>query len=291
MSPNYALWIDNEKYKRELENDFQQEGYKIPESMKDWPEISYRSIDLARLVLISLILQEKFAFSLGHNYEFIEKSSGSGKTYHQVPRQITPGYLPESCGAAGNSMLPRRKIDKINRKKLTTTIKTLERYYRPYSWKLDRLAVALRNLWAALVSWSEDQVFMHITIIFEALLSTDNYEITHQLAERAAILIGRTSEERVDIYDDFKNFYKIRGDIVHGIGAPQGNKFKRDRTVIVTPRFIAVPKGPELFDLSFRLIEATIRERKMISIIQSKPSGDKITKELREFFKEKLLSM
>jgi hypothetical protein len=51
---------------------------------------------------------------------------------------------------------------------------------------------------------------------FEALFSTSSAELSHQLAERIALFIGESFQERRDIFNKIKEAYGIRSRIIHG---------------------------------------------------------------------------
>ena len=51
---------------------------------------------------------------------------------------------------------------------------------------------------------------------FEALLSTSQSELSHQLAERMSIILYQQSEDRIDCYSNIKKIYNIRSKVVHG---------------------------------------------------------------------------
>ena len=59
------------------------------------------------------------------------------------------------------------------------------------------------------------KVLMYITAM-EALVSTPTAELSHQVAERVAILIGTNVAERQIIYHDIKKGYNIRSKAAHG---------------------------------------------------------------------------
>ena len=50
----------------------------------------------------------------------------------------------------------------------------------------------------------------------EAIVSTSHAELTHQVSERAAILLRRRGEERLAIFRDMKSAYGMRSKAVHG---------------------------------------------------------------------------
>ena len=51
---------------------------------------------------------------------------------------------------------------------------------------------------------------------FEALVSTSSTELSHQVSERVAVLIGKDSAEAEKIYRDLKRAYDTRSKLVHG---------------------------------------------------------------------------
>lgn len=57
----------------------------------------------------------------------------------------------------------------------------------------------------------------------EALFSTSQAELSHQLSERLAYCISRTPEERLDIYRKSKQAYTIRSKVVHGTYIKENN--------------------------------------------------------------------
>ena len=59
------------------------------------------------------------------------------------------------------------------------------------------------------------KVLMYITAM-EALVSTSTAELSHQVAERVALLIGDGSEERMRIYNNIKKGYGVRSKAAHG---------------------------------------------------------------------------
>lgn len=59
------------------------------------------------------------------------------------------------------------------------------------------------------------KVLMYITAM-EALVSTSTAELSHQVSERVAILLGKDARERLGIYDDIKKGYGIRSKAAHG---------------------------------------------------------------------------
>lgn len=59
------------------------------------------------------------------------------------------------------------------------------------------------------------KVLMYITAM-EALVSTSTAELSHQVAERVALLIGADAEDRMRIYNNIKKGYGVRSKVAHG---------------------------------------------------------------------------
>ena len=53
-------------------------------------------------------------------------------------------------------------------------------------------------------------------IAFEAIYLGDDKELGYKLSLRTAYLIGKDIKQRTAIFNDMKNAYVIRGNIVHG---------------------------------------------------------------------------
>jgi len=52
--------------------------------------------------------------------------------------------------------------------------------------------------------------------VLESLLSTSQNELAHQVAERLAFFIGKTPDNKIEIYRTAKKAYNIRSKVVHG---------------------------------------------------------------------------
>ena len=62
---------------------------------------------------------------------------------------------------------------------------------------------------------TEDRV-LDTAIALEIMYGLDGSGLTDKLSTRAAWLLGGSAEERRQIFDEVKSFYKVRSDIVHG---------------------------------------------------------------------------
>lgn len=70
--------------------------------------------------------------------------------------------------------------------------------------------------------------FVGLTTGLEALVSSSDREITHQLAERIAFLLRTSGVERLEMYKAVKRLYGVRSTIVHGNTVSKNWKRQRD---------------------------------------------------------------
>ncbi|WP_211184721.1 HEPN domain-containing protein [Paenibacillus lemnae] len=59
------------------------------------------------------------------------------------------------------------------------------------------------------------KIFNYCTAL-ECLFTTDNTEVSHKIAERAALLIGESFDNRIEIFNLIKKAYGIRSKLTHG---------------------------------------------------------------------------
>lgn len=288
FQPNFAVSIENSKYINELKDRIADEGRDLPEIRAGVDLIQLDAKNLAKLFIISLIMQKNFSFILGYTYNFAKSYSKSNKviySYHSVHIGVA-----EDTSRILTGLLPQRKATRINRKTLIRTIRLLERYFRPYTWQIDRLSVALENFWSALTAKNICQSFLSLTIMIESLLSTSKFEISHTVSERAAIILGKNADQRIEIYRDFKKIYNQRSKIVHGEGVPKKGSLNLDSFIIST-HFSIVPQkwAEKLFKYSFQLLSAIFNEPKLITIIQCNKKERKINEELNGYYLSMLM--
>lgn len=79
-----------------------------------------------------------------------------------------------------------------------------------------RLSVSMRLLQQARSSKDLGQKIANYCSHFEALLSTNSAELSHQLSERAAFLLRASPDERFEHFKKTKRAYAIRSKVVHG---------------------------------------------------------------------------
>lgn len=79
-----------------------------------------------------------------------------------------------------------------------------------------RIFSAMRRLSAALDgAYAADRLFDAVAGL-EGLLVASQTEVSHKFAERTALLIGGTANERIDLFEKMKKAYSLRSKVAHG---------------------------------------------------------------------------
>ncbi|MGX7026023.1 HEPN domain-containing protein [Vagococcus hydrophili] len=60
------------------------------------------------------------------------------------------------------------------------------------------------------------KIFFYVSAIEALLMSDSKSEVTHQVSEKIAHLLGKTSDEKISYYDQMKKIYTVRSAIAHG---------------------------------------------------------------------------
>ena len=109
--------------------------------------------------------------------------------------------------------------------------------------------------------------------VFEAVLSTDNNEITHQIAERTAYLLEKGEDQRHETYRRMKRLYNTRSRVVHGDVENKAGGITMDR-LRLDARITIVPKqdASDAFELCLRVLGQVLLDQKLISLLEDKKS-------------------
>lgn len=107
----------------------------------------------------------------------------------------------------------------INPENITPEIENYKDATQDHFWKKNKVERKLRAWGYILLSRSQSQTplkMMLYTMALESLLGTSTTELSHRLAERSAIMLGTTLEERTELYTTIKKSYDNRSTIAHG---------------------------------------------------------------------------
>lgn len=202
------------------------------------------------------------------------------------------------CGATGaahrRSMYAKvghhpRPEGPINRNDLDRIAQTIEIYFRPALWRHDPVSVALGCFWAFLFSAFADQAYTSLVTILEALLSTGTAEISHQISERVAVLIGREPNDRLEIYRRVKKLYDLRSRITHGDLEVKKGPITWGTTIVSAKMtIVSFHELEELAQYAVKVLRAVLLEAEIMSAMSQ--SRDARKKALEEFFLRRLFA-
>jgi hypothetical protein len=146
----------------------------------------------------------------------------------------------------------------------------LEPYYQAIEFHQDRLSVALHSFWAFLFSPFPEQGYVSLVTILESLLSTGNDEIAHQISERSAVLLRRSSRERLELYKEMKRLYGLRSRIAHGdIKATKGTINWNSTVISARGSQIGIDMLTRLAQYATAVIRAVLDDAELLSVIKA----------------------
>jgi hypothetical protein len=181
----------------------------IPPEVRDH---AFLSEDAVRHVLTALLLMKRLAILTPGWRVRIQKTEADGGGRLAGVGEYWSFGKSDGFGWA--------KYDRIQGpvtcEQLQKVVAELEPYYRPAFWHSDSMGIALGSFWSAVFASFIDHSYLSLSMVLEALLSTSQNEVTHQICERAAVLLTQDVEERMKIYEEIYDLYSLRSTIVHG---------------------------------------------------------------------------
>jgi hypothetical protein len=281
---NFAVVVQHGQYAEHVNKQLKAKGH---EPLDD---LMVETSSITKHVVLSLVLVARTRFRIGGEHQMRTEQRKRKKKSRLAG--YGPGILQfqESsqamCGALGQS-----EKDRISRRHLVPIVNSLELYFRSGVWTNDRLAMALTSFWNAVCTPFQDQSFLGLTTSLEAILSTQPMEITHTLAERAAALIGKDTDDRVQVYRLTKSLYKTRSKIVHGAAFPKKGVQHADR-LFITAKHANVPVSElkDLVNLTITVIIAALSNDDYCTTIRSSRNEGKVNEQVDEFFLKQLFS-
>jgi hypothetical protein len=147
----------------------------------------------------------------------------------------------------------------------------LEPYFRPTSWHAGRIGVAVGVFLAHVLGADSVQGYLSLMTVFEALLSTDASEITHQISERAAFMLESTEDGRYALYKRMKKLYKTRSLLIHGAidnkkGVITYDTLRLDAKITIVPDQDYV----DIFELCLRLFKRVFDDEELVKLLERK---------------------
>lgn len=116
-----------------------------------------------------------------------------------------------------------KQISKFDKDRKTEKMSSLENQKTLISSSQQKITLSVIFIQLAR---SNNDLGIKITLCctaLECLFTTDSKELTHKTSERAALLIGNNLEERKKIYDEVKEIYNIRSQVLHGMAINKKN--------------------------------------------------------------------
>jgi len=300
-SPNLLISVDQDKYLPFLIERVTSEGFDIAKDIaqipKEWRDhVLLTSYEPVRHLLTSMALLKPFRLTTPSGKYSFDKIT-IGKAARLRPSSFSP-FRPYQESSALLGYRPYRKsAPPVSGRELRKIVDALEPYYRPAYWRSDRLTVALSNFWSFLFSPFPEHSFLSLVVILEALVSTSNTEVTHQISERSAVLLEGSPDGRLAIYKKIKTLYSVRSQIVHGSmvkkithqviqGSMIPTNIARETSYVNAQKsIISVSRYCEIAELSVRMILAVLNEPALMAAVKSGK-----TKQIDDFYLHRLFS-
>jgi hypothetical protein len=245
-------------------------------------EMDVSGEDVAKLVLLASVLAGAQSFVF-HRPILVETGMSA-----EQPGGIQPqSWSPEICRwhrprfsaepSKPEPPISRPRIEDLDLNEVSHYCLALEPCFRPVHWHSGRLAVALGSFWASLSANDPAQSYLALMTVFEAIVSTEKTEISHQIAERTAFLLETDEEERYQVYRRMKQLYGTRSAVVHGdvenrSGYITTDHLRLDARITVVPRKDAA----DAFELCVRLFRRILSEEALVHLLQRKKSKEAI---------------
>jgi hypothetical protein len=287
INPNYTVKIDSIAYGDYVLAKLCKAGKTIPDYPKDMDLIGHDCLNITKMILIGLLLQNNLTFAFANAYSFKVLASG---TYDDTFIGLHGHRREEMSYTWWYSRTPRPG-NSIDRRRLSKALDDISPYYRPLTWEISRVSTALSYFWNSLVSDDPIQLFTNLAILFECLLGTDRQELKHKICERAALILGKNGEERLAIYKDVKNIYDQRSKIVHGGGGVlKKKKPVTQDTFLISPKYVGLSKSmiSMTIGISINLLNALLKNEEYMDLVRSTTSEGKTNEALNEFFMKRL---
>ena len=291
--PSHVILIELKRYIDELEQRIAKEGKRLPEHPRGGAFDNFdRSVFLTdreaivRHLIMSLVLLGLSGFQVAGVHGLDIRGSGAnkeirGRSYSHQPSR--GNFRTHNYGLMPTSPSP------IQARTLKQTAAKLERYYRSGTWWDDRLGRAFGHFWNTLCTPFIEQTFIGLAMTVEAALSTGSQELTHQLAERTALVVERDPEERYKTYKKIKELYhKIRGKLIHGTAGQKKGQINIE-SLSVTARHAFVPHSQckTFMSLTIDVLNALLRDQEYLKINHTRGKTDD---KVNELFIRRLLS-
>lgn len=131
---------------------------------------------------------------------------------------FTKRELEEAYESLDKSLLIFKEMKNIDMEKLNKIIDQNSKYLNIFSNKNSFTRLEKGDIfknYAREQMASDMKIFFYISAL-EAFFNTSKSEITFQVSQRCALLLGKTYEEKIEIQRTIKKAYDVRSHVVHG---------------------------------------------------------------------------
>lgn len=183
-----------------------------PIATSDWGYLDYQSIDLTEVKQIVECVQLASDGTSGFGQVLVEAHGWATRWHHDLPPiygSEVKGQYPDEFNDLGWLKPAKSHLSEIQAREL------LPKFYRNLSTAKPNIKLAARRARNCDLRTDDDDFLLDAAIGLEALLGDRSDELTHRLAQRAAVaLVGRLDAKSA--YSAVKQIYAARSKIVHG---------------------------------------------------------------------------
>jgi hypothetical protein len=175
--------------------------------------------------------------------------------------------------------------NQIKKEYLISMFSRMEMYYSPI-FLHERISVALGCFWSFISTSSLESAYLSLVTVLEALISTGKTEISYQLAERIAVLLGDNLGERKEFFYKIKRIYADRSKFIHGNSEIKKGPLTWNQPFVSAKRVsVNINTFRDLMRITIASLVKIISDDNYISVVQNKKDAD-----LDEYFLNKLFS-
>lgn len=274
----HLLVLDEREYLLHLKARLQSWGVRPA----DYLDMRLDIAGVIRQVSMALTLTARLGWAFGghHRFEAGRRPVLGGYSHHPTT----------SVSSVLQYALPSDWAHTVSPTRLRTTALLLDPYYRSGVWWVDRLSSALGYLWSSLTSPHPELAFAGMCMALEALVTSQNNEVTHLLAQRCALLSPAFRADRSSGYHRTKELYSLRSKIVHGKSSPRKGPITWE-SLSITAKQSMVPRSKyfEMLAATIDVINGVLASESLMQLLQTRQSEDKTNAALDAFFNSALL--
>ena len=281
IRPSHMIVARHQAYLKSLYGRLDADRIQYERQERLWLDAS----GLTRQVLLALTIAGRIGWTTGQTYTF-QREPGAPGRYRCG--SVTP---PPSVRVSDAVMfaLGRRSQHGVTSRQIRRCARALDRYYRSYHSWIDQLGVALGYLWVILTTASSILTFSGLCMALEALTRPSDTEITHQLAERCAILT-RHMTPPLERYKAVKQLYALRSKIVHGSSGPKKGPLRANDLFVMPKRAnVSQDQMAGLLSIALDTIQGALTSPGYLRCIHHKASDEATTRAVNDYFLAQLL--